>query len=56
MEKEALTAISEFVVAGALEGFCQKYGVYFHPDEPPYLTMARIAAFTLKTPVDTVAA
>lgn len=52
IQREALEAISEFVVAGALEKFCTEHGMKFHPEEPPYVTMARIADFALRIPVD----
>jgi hypothetical protein len=43
----ALEVIASGPEQSMMFAFCEAYGIYFAPQEPPYLTMARIARWAL---------
>lgn len=46
--KQALEAISKFGELEPMYAYCEKYEVSFNKQEPPYLTMAKIASNALE--------
>lgn len=45
--KEALEAIANFFNQAAMLAYCDAHGIWYAHEEPPYLTMGRIAAKAL---------
>jgi hypothetical protein len=49
MMVEALNVIAGFPDLGSMFIWCEIHGIQFDKQEPPYLTMAKIAAYALSS-------